>query len=230
VSAEGPGREAAAFVREVERALAGPLPGPQAATPGAQILLLVEGAALAEVALALPALLGALAGASPRRPLVVVASETEACPGRATCERGFGAALERASLVVHDPDAPHLFRPGVTAGGVPIELDDVVLEAETLVTVGPLWREAGVVRGGAGLVFPGLASHRARRLLAEVGAGEDPAAGERRRRREVEEARAHVAVDLQLAWVTDAGGAFRAWAGAGRLAERAARRALGAEP
>ncbi len=220
-----------ALVAAVERALAAPVPGldarpGRAFVPGALALLVVDGGALAAVALALPPLLRALGGLALRRPLMAVASEAESRPDRADAVRTLGPAVPGATIVVHDPDGPHHFRPGTTSGGVPVELDDVLLEAEVLVTVGPVRRDARLAwTGGAGLVFPGLASRRSRnahgRFAAEAGEEE----GAARRWREAEEARAHVPLDYQICWVQRAGGGVDAWARASRGAEELARRA-----
>jgi len=216
-----------ALVAAVRGALAAPVGGtasrvPAAlATPGALRLLLVDGLALPAVALALPPLMRALGGATPRRPLVVAACEDGERPSRAELARILEPAIPGATFVAHDPDGAHHFRPGRTAAGVPIELDDVLLEAEALLTVGPVRRVGGSVMGGAGLVFPGLASRRMRASWAADTADRERAA---------EEVRAQVPVDFQLCWRECADGSVTAWAGAGRSAETAARRAAAREP
>jgi hypothetical protein len=220
--------EPAGFVAAVRAALAAPLPagegsgGRGVALHGALTLLLVDGGALAAAALALPEVLRALGGPALRRPLLVVAAEVTECPSRAEVARALGPLLPGGTLVVHDPDGAHGFRPGRTSLGLSLELDDVLLDAETLVTVGPVRRTPAGITGGAGLIFPGLASRAVRTRHGARAAPE--------REREREEALTHARVDLQLCWVERPEGRIEAWAGAGRTAERAACRALGASP
>jgi hypothetical protein len=224
---------AAELSAAVRRALAEAPAGPAAglAVPGALRMLLVDGTALEDVALALPDLLAALGGAGPRRPLVVACAEEGECPPRAELVRLLGPLAPGATFVAHDPDGTHAFRPGRTSGGLPVELDDVLLEAETIVTVGPV-RPGGAEgrTGGAGLLFPGLASRRVRELHAATTGADGRERTARERRLDAEEVRARAPVDFQVCWVRSAGGGVRAWAGAGRAAEAAARSALGLAP
>lgn len=229
--------DAAGFVATVRQALAEPLAAPAARTPGgvalpgALVMVLVDGAALEVVALALPEVLRALGAPFLRRPLLVASSEVGECPPRAEVVRILGPLVPGATFVAHDPDASHHFRPGSTSRGLPIELDDVVLEAETVVTVGPVrLDDRSGPTGGAGLVFPGLASRRVRELHRTSGRAQGRERDGRERWLDAEEVREHVLVDFQLCWVESAGGRAEAWAGAGRAAEQAARRALRCVP
>ncbi len=219
--------DAPRLLSAVERALAAP-PARGADdsstpvdVPGALVLILVDGAALEAAAAVLPPLLRVLGAPGLRRPLLVAASESEVRPSRAEVQALLGPVVPGATLVVHDADGSHHFRPGSTSHGVPIELDDVLLEAEVLVTVGEVRRDPclGWV-GGAGLVFPGLASRRSRAALRALAPGPE---GSRLRWQEAEEARAHAPVDFQLCWVEPGPLHGCAWASAGRVAEGAAR-------
>ena len=60
-------------------------------------------------------------------------------------------------VLVHDPDAAS-FTAGRSEGGVAIELDDELREAEAIVCVGPGHATTSVVHGGPFLLVPGAAA------------------------------------------------------------------------
>lgn len=209
----------------VDAALARPLGGSPARVvpPGSITGVVLDGEALEPCAAVLPALLRALGPGAAWRLLVIVTCESGAVPSRAAAVACLPQEARHATLVVHDPDHNHAFVPGVTSRGVPVELDDVLLDAETLVTVGPVWLGAGGrLHGGGGLIFPGLASRRAR--AAHLGLAE--AAGVRAAAELLTDRddalRMIEPPDFQLCWIKRAQGEVRAWAGTGLTAERRA--------
>ena len=70
-------------------------------------------------------------------------------------------------MLAHDPAARSGFHAGTLADGTPVELDDELREAEEVVIVGRLTGDRrGGLRGGPALLWPGLASARARTARA----------------------------------------------------------------
>ncbi|MBI5708808.1 MAG: DUF2088 domain-containing protein, partial [Candidatus Eisenbacteria bacterium] len=110
-------------------------------------LVAVDGAAGAAPAAAVGALLEAFAraGKPARRVVVLVASAADRGRPREAAARLSAACPGVARVLVHDPEAPHGFVPGVTSHGVPVALDEALLEAEALVTMGPARRVPGGV-------------------------------------------------------------------------------------
>jgi hypothetical protein len=111
------------------------------------------------------------------------------------------ASALRASLGVvvmaHDPEARSRFAAGVLPSGAPVELDDELREAEEVLVVGRFGRAAdGSLRGGPALVWPGLASARARAARPVPG---DALGG----LREAEAALAFAPADFALFWSGD---------------------------
>lgn len=223
MSAPGSGAfDAAAFGEAVRRALAAPAgvalpvalhaPTVTAVVASPHHLPWVE-AALGVVLRALPR-----AGIAGGRTGVIFASEGGEPPraveaAAARVRQAFGVPA-----LVHRPGAP-CFGVGTTSGGVPVELDDELREAEAIVTVGAVGGTSPCGwDGGPSLLFPGLCSARTRE---EIRARYESL--EWYRRQEAD-ARALAPVDYGVAW-SILGKPYLVFAGEGDVAPRAALRA-----
>jgi hypothetical protein len=135
------------FAHDVAVALAHPLDVPlRVAVPYPAVTALVlDGGDLGRALDALGALLAVMraAGLPPRRALGLVALAAAVPP-----------SAHGVPLVAHDPVRSPCFRLGVTPGGLALELDDELREAEAVIVLG----RADGPGGGHALVLPGLAS------------------------------------------------------------------------
>jgi hypothetical protein len=149
-----------AFRHRVRAALAAPVGAPLAERfPAPLVTALIAGAEpgdLGRLTVALEEVSAALhAVGLPRGRLFVLLGSLRPGPARQTA----ASLRERLALpvMVHDGLGAH-FTVGLIRGGVPIQLNDELREAEALVLVGPARGGADGLEGGQGLLCPGVVS------------------------------------------------------------------------
>ena len=116
-----------------------------------------DAAAIAELVEALER-----AGVPRGRQFVLLGSDPPDLAAARDAARSLRASLG-IPVLAHDPAGRARFLAGTLESGVPVELDDELREAEEVVLAGRFAAgESGELRGGPALLWPGLASARAR--------------------------------------------------------------------
>lgn len=190
--------EDATFRAAVRNALAAPLGGTLASRfcVPAVTALAADGRDAARGLAALEELVAALARIGlPRGRQFVLVSHA---PGNRNEAKAFARAWRAAlgvPVLVHDPERPAAFVPGVFADGAPCELDDELREAEEVVLVGRIEPGAG---GAPALLWPGLSTTAAGAAATALARGPAGAAAARAR-----ETLALVPAGFALVWTDD---------------------------
>lgn len=209
---EGAGRALDAAVRA---ALGGPGGGALGRLlPFRALTALVGEAGEPRLADVLPPVLEALdrIGIGAGRRLLVVATAADGAAAGPELVRRIARAAPGLPCVVHRPGRSPCFRAGRAADGAVIELDDELREAEAILCLARVARDASAAEGPARLLLPGLASPETRRVIADPGARERAAET--------------VAFDAALCWGEESGGARAAVGAPGGWRERLDRAAF----